>query len=110
MGRCLLVLTMLSLVTMPITQHFWTWDHFLQGGRDFESGIIAVLSIFLLVLVLSKSYKQCVDVLFSARRYLVIKFGNLFVSVVPLSEASSNLRGIPPLPPSAWVFGTSLQV
>ena len=64
-ARALLILTAISLITMPVTQHLWTWDHFLHGGRDFELSTLMILSILGLVLVLSKNLKQCIDSLLS---------------------------------------------
>jgi hypothetical protein len=64
-GRVLLILTAVSLMTMPVTERLWTWDHFLQGGQDFEMSTILVLSFLCLVLVLSKHGKQGVDSLFA---------------------------------------------
>lgn len=65
-GRYLSILITLMLNKMSVTEHFGTWDRFLQGDRDLELGTITVLSPFCPVLVLSKSYKQCVGVLLSA--------------------------------------------
>ena len=56
-ARALLILTAISLITMPVTQHLWTWDHFLHGGRDFELSTLMILSFLGLVLVLSKNLK-----------------------------------------------------
>ena len=64
-ARALLILTAISLITMPVTQHLWTWDHFLHGGRDFELSTLMILSLLALVLVLSKNLKQCIDSLLS---------------------------------------------
>jgi len=64
-GRALFILTAVSLMSMPLTEHLWTWDHFLQGGQDFEMSTILVLSFLCLVLVLSKHEKQGVDSLFA---------------------------------------------
>jgi hypothetical protein len=64
-ARSLLVLTAISLITMPVTQHLWTWDHFLHGGKDFELSTLMILSFLGLVLVLAKSLKQCIDSLLS---------------------------------------------
>jgi hypothetical protein len=69
-ARALLILTAISLVTMPVTQHLWTWDRFLHGGRDFELSTLMILSILALVLVLSKNLKQCIDSLLSELRTL----------------------------------------
>jgi len=38
-SRYLLILTTLSLIVMPITEHLWNSDRFLQSGRDFEIGL-----------------------------------------------------------------------
>jgi hypothetical protein len=65
MARSLLVLTAISLLTMPVTQHLWTWDRFLHGGRDFELSTLMILSFLGLVLVLAKSLKQSIDSLLS---------------------------------------------
>lgn len=59
-GRYLLILSALSLLTMPITEH-WDWDHFVQTGRDFEIGTLMLLTFFCLVLVLSKQLKQGIE-------------------------------------------------
>ena len=64
-ARCLLVLSALSVLTMPITEHLWNSDRFLETGRDFELGTLVVLSFLCLVLVLSKQCKQRVESLFS---------------------------------------------
>jgi hypothetical protein len=109
-GRYLLILTALSLITMPITEHLWTWDRFLQGGRDFELGTLALLSFLSLVLVLAKGYKQCVDVLISARRWLAVKFNDLVVPRVPLSGASSNLCRVVPPDPGTCISDIPLQI
>lgn len=60
-ARCLLILSALSLLSMPITEYCWTWDRFLQTGRDFELGTLLVLMLLCLVLVLSSQRKQCVE-------------------------------------------------
>ena len=70
-GRVLLILTSVSLMTMPLTERLWTWDHFLHGGQDFEMSTILVLSFLCLVLVLSKHGKQGVDSLFANWCHLV---------------------------------------
>ena len=95
-SRNLLALLTLSLITMPFTEHFWTWDHFSRTGRDFELTTISLLSILLLVLVLSKSCKQCVAALLTARRYLVRRFDEFFVPASPLAGAIWSFHQIPP--------------
>ena len=108
MSQYLLALITLSLLTMPITEHLWTWDHFFQTGRDFELGTIAVLSILLLVLVISKSNKQRVAVLLSARRFLVRKFDDFVGSAFSLTGGFWTLHGVPP--PDAGTCTSSLPL
>ena len=42
------------MVTSPLTQEVWTWDRFLHGGQDFESGVLLVLVSLCLVLLLAQ--------------------------------------------------------
>jgi len=65
-GRILLALTAVLLVTTPATQHFWSWDHFLRGGHDYELGTLMLLSLISLTLVLAKHCKQYMDSLFAS--------------------------------------------
>jgi len=69
-GRLLLILAAVSLLTMPLTQHIWTWDHFLRGGQDFESGMLILVTILCLAVLLSQLCKRHVDLLFAARSLL----------------------------------------
>lgn len=73
-GRYLVILSALSLLTMPLTEYLWTWDRFLQTGRDFEIGTLMGLSVFCLVLVLSKQCKQCVESFMSRWSVLAFQF------------------------------------
>ena len=66
MARFLLLLTAISLITMPLMQHIWTWDHFLQGGQDFELGTLAILTALCLVLLLDRHFEQSVGLLLAA--------------------------------------------
>jgi hypothetical protein len=61
MGRFLLTLVTISLLTMPVTQHLWNWDRFLHGGQDFESSVLMILMILCLALLLVQSCKRSVE-------------------------------------------------
>jgi hypothetical protein len=65
-GRVLLSLTAILLITTPLTQYIWTWDHFLRGGQDYELSTLIVLAFFCLVPVLAQHCKQSIDLLFAA--------------------------------------------
>jgi hypothetical protein len=95
---------------MPVTEHLWTWDRFLQGGRDFELGTLMLLSTLCLALVLSKGYKQCFDMLLSARRTLAVNFDDLVVPAVSLFAGFSHLRRIPPPDPGTCASALPLQI
>jgi hypothetical protein len=68
MARGLLLVTALLLMSAPWTQHIWTWDRFLHGGQDFESGALAILVTLCMVFLLAQSCKQRVVTLLAACR------------------------------------------
>ncbi len=57
-GRILLVFAAVELISMPLTQYAWTWDHFLRGGTDFESSLLFLVVCIGLLLVLRYHYRQ----------------------------------------------------
>lgn len=69
-SRFLLVLTAIELVSMPLTQHLWTWDRYLHGGQDFESNLLIAVTFLCLVLLVAQKSKQCVDRLLAIGRVL----------------------------------------
>jgi hypothetical protein len=58
LGRFLLVLAAVELISMPLTQYAWTWDHFLHGGMDFESSFLFLVVCLGLLLVLRHHYQR----------------------------------------------------
>jgi hypothetical protein len=109
-SRCLLVLTAISLITMPITEHLWTWDRFLQGGWDFELSSIVLLSFLCLVMVLARCYKYCVDVLLFARSCLAAAFDGLVALSVAMAGAFLNLRRGPPPDPGICTSDIPIRI
>lgn len=57
-GRILLLFAAVELISMPLTQYAWTWDHFLRGGTDFESSLLFLVVCLGLLLVLRYHYRQ----------------------------------------------------
>lgn len=108
-SRYLLLLTAVSLITMPVTEYLWTWDHFLQGGRDFELSSIVLLSFFCLVMVLSSSHKHCVDLLLSPRNRLATLLNEPVPHVIP-AGAFLNLQEISRSHPCLRTFDIPLQI
>lgn len=51
--RAVLILTALLILLMPLTEHLYGWDKFLQGGPDVEFGILCLLLFAGLVLVMA---------------------------------------------------------
>lgn len=76
-GRVLLLATAVSLITMPLTQHVWTWDHFLRGGHDFEFGMLTILTTLSLVLLLAQLCKQAIGLLLAAFCHLANGAGEI---------------------------------
>jgi hypothetical protein len=62
----LLILIAVSLLTSPLTQQVWTWDHYLHGGQDFESSLLLLLVSLCLLLLLAQHFKQAVDLVLAA--------------------------------------------
>jgi hypothetical protein len=56
--RFLLVFVAIELISMPVTQYVWTWDHFLHGGMDFESNLLFLVVCLGLLLVLRNHCRQ----------------------------------------------------
>jgi hypothetical protein len=73
-GRLLNQFTAILIVVMPWTEYFWQFDGFLQGGQDFELGLLSLLTIFSLVLVLLQQRRQNVALLLTVRRWLSLVF------------------------------------
>jgi hypothetical protein len=68
-GRFLLVLAAVELVSMPLTQYAWNWDHFLHGGVDFESSLLLVVICLGLLLVLRHHFRQDANSRVPRRRF-----------------------------------------
>lgn len=52
-SRVVLLMTLLLVAVMPVTEHFWTWDHFMQGGHDLEFSLLTVLVFCGLVVLIA---------------------------------------------------------
>ena len=71
-ARFLLIVAAISLLTNPLTQHIWTWDRFLHGGHDFESGVLTILMTLCLVILLAQHCKHSVHMLLAGWRLLAL--------------------------------------
>jgi hypothetical protein len=108
-GRILLALTAMLLITMPATQHFWTWDHFLRGGHDYELGTLMLLSLMSLALVLAKHCKQCIDSLFAS--WALLRFHCCDSSLTKTSESAlCASRARCSAPAGIDIYGFPLQI
>lgn len=109
-SRYLLILIALSLVTMPITEHVWTWDRFLQGGQDFELGTLLVLSFLCLVLVLLKQCKQWLESSLSTRRVAVSQWMERVTPAICLAGEVSPFYPQPGTDPGTALSAFPLQI
>jgi hypothetical protein len=107
-GRLLLAATAVSLITMPLTQHVWTWDHFLRGGHDFEFGMLTILTTLSLVLLLAQLCKQSVGLLLAAFCRLLCGIGEH--GPVCQGKSASTLRIDLLFAPHPSVTGFPLQI
>jgi hypothetical protein len=73
-GRVLIVLTAILIFVMPWTEYFCQLDRFLRGGQDCELGLLALLTIFSLVLVLLQQRRQNVALFLTVRRWQYLVF------------------------------------
>jgi len=103
LGRALLILSAASLLTMPLTEHLWTWDHSLQGGQDFESGALLLVMFLCLALVLAHQCKRCVDLLFAHWRELVIHPSESGLAGILLHRALAIFRTDPMTGPASGI-------
>lgn len=110
LGRILLVLTAVSLLTMPVTERVWTWDNLAEGGKDFELSMILVLSFFCLVLVLLKQGKQCIASMFASWRQiaLIASQGGVVRSALAAALVSVSCESMPR--PDLSMQNTPLQI
>lgn len=72
LSRVLVLLAAVEVVTMPLTQHIWTWDRFLHGGRDFELGLLMIVSCLCLVLLQAQRCRQLIGFLLTIRTHLLV--------------------------------------
>ena len=91
-GRLLLMVIAVSLFTMLLTERIWTWDHFLQGGQDFEFTALAILTTLCLVLVLAQHCKQSVDLLLAARHLFSLICHDCVLAKTTRSDTCSTFR------------------
>jgi hypothetical protein len=105
------MLTALMIVVMPWTEYVWSFDRFLNGGQDFELGLLCLAALLCLVLVLLHYGRQGVAFLLTIRRWLA------FVSRDPDSRSLRSLYGslaavhASPLPsPAFGMFNLPIQV
>ena len=110
LGRILLTLTAILLITTPLTQRIWTWDHFLLGGQDYESSTLLVLAFLCMVLVLAQHGKQAVSLLFAVRRYSSFLSRDLRLALKALVAAFSISHSELGTSPGLEMYSLPLQI
>lgn len=95
---------------MPLTQRIWSWDHFLHGGHDFESGMLLILSTLCLAVLLLQVCKRRVDALFAACRLAGLPFSDRTLSRIPPSGACFVLRTEQAARSPIQVYSPPLQI
>jgi hypothetical protein len=70
-SRILLLFTAVELITMPVTQEFWTWDRFLHGGQDFELGLLVIITCLCLILLNAEQSRRTLGLLLALEGILL---------------------------------------
>jgi hypothetical protein len=109
-GRLLLILIAVSLITMPLTERIWTWDHFLHGGQDFEFTALAILTTLCLVLVLAQHCKQSVDLLVAARHLFSLICHHFVLARTTRTDTTSTFRNERVSSPVLGMYSLPLQI
>lgn len=104
------MLIAVSLVTMPITEHLWTWDRFLRGGEDFELSALLVLSVLCLVLVLTKQCQQRVQSSLTTGWVAALQFMKRVALGIGLAGEVLVLAAAPGSDPATGRNGFPLQI
>jgi hypothetical protein len=111
LSRALILLTVLQVIAMPWTEYFCHFDQFLRGGEDLELGLLAVATIFCLVVILLQHGKKSVAFILALRRLLsfVVQHGDpaapgSFCGLIAASHAA-------PLPsPALGMYNSPIQI
>lgn len=109
-GRSLLILSAVSLITMPLTQQLWTWDHFLHGGQDFELTALMILNVLCLVLVISQRCKGCIELLVVQRCLVIRKTRNSRTRAISQHCALPVFRTEPKKDPASGTDNIPLRI
>lgn len=96
-GRLLILFTAILIFVMPWTEYFCELDRFLRGGQDCEFGLLALLTIFSLVLVLLQQRRQVVALLLTVRRWLSHVFEGALPRAVAIASSSIACSDAVPL-------------
>jgi hypothetical protein len=95
LSRLLLLLMAVELITMPLTQHFWTWDGFLHGGPDFETGLFMIVVCLCLVLLRAQHGQQRIPLLLPIRMQLFLALGRQCWRPTQIDGFATSARQLP---------------
>ena len=109
-GRFLLMLTTVQLITAPVTQRIWTWDHFLHGGQDFEFSVLMLLMTLCLVLLLAQHCKQSVKCLLATCPLFSFICGDLLLARTAPGEAITAFRSEQEPNPTSGIYNLPLLI
>lgn len=110
LSRLLLLLIAVELLTMPLTQHLWTWDGFLHGGPDFELGLFMIVVCVCLFLLRAQDGRQCLSLLFAICRQLLGSLGGRQWSCSMRITRAASIASRPRIPRSCVILTTQLLI
>jgi hypothetical protein len=109
--RAVLILTALLILLMPLTEHLYAWDKFLQGGADVEFGSLCLLLFAGLVLVMAHRAASSPFLGLLAHRLITFALPPELISGLAPSSVLCKIRaGQGTSPPLLSHSGTPLRI
>jgi hypothetical protein len=109
--RAVLILTALLILLMPLTEHLYAWDKFLQGGADVEFGSLCLLLFAGLVLVMAHRAANSPFLGLLAHRLIAFALPPELISGLAPSSVLCKIRaGQGTSPPLLSHSGTPLRI
>lgn len=106
----LLSLAAIELLTWPLTQNLWNWDHFLRGGQDFETCLLVAVISLCLMLLLAQHCKHHMDQLLRIHRLFRFRSDDRESASLVLGRSLSILLLEPITSRSLSLYSPPLQI
>jgi hypothetical protein len=92
---CLMILSALSLITMPNADHLWNWDGLFQTSSHFELAAIIIVLFLRLALVLFRQRRRFVEAFLFMGSMLAFHFVSRVTPAISMPRDLSVLHPEP---------------